>query len=78
MLHNKVNKDSENKQYSSVIQVKTSRYQSKRDDNGNDMKSISMSMQHHSPRKSTKKTSCKFKDMEQPKCGSYLDAEEKA
>ena len=56
MLHRKVNKDSGTKKTTSARQVTPSRYQSRRDDHGNDMQSISMSKCHHYPRKSTRIT----------------------
>lgn len=55
ILHKNVNKDSEMKQASSARKVSASRSQRKMDEHGNDRQSRSMSMHHHSPRKSTRR-----------------------
>jgi hypothetical protein len=56
MLHKQVNKYSGTKQASSTRKVSTSRPHSKREYHGNDRKSRSMNMHHHSPRNSTRIT----------------------
>ena len=56
IFHKKVKKDSGTKKVASARHVSTSRSHTKRDGHGNDRQSRSMSMHHHSPKKSTKIT----------------------
>jgi len=55
VLRKQFNKDFGTNQEASAGQVTTSRSHRKMDDHGNDMKSRSMNMHHHSPRKSNRR-----------------------
>jgi hypothetical protein len=55
MLQKKVNKESDTKKETSARKVSASRSHRKRDDDGNDRHSRSMSRRHHSPRNSIRR-----------------------